>query len=104
MNCGVRRNRGAGAMFQHVMENFEGPLRGLLPTEMGGALQSETLGTRAELAIDQQIGERTDNLVDRVGVEQDRRAVYDLRYAEVCEQATARPHAIASSAGSPKPS
>jgi hypothetical protein len=79
MRYGVRVHRAAGALFQHVVENFQGTLRGLLPTEVGGTLQSQPLCARAQFAIQQQIRQGANDFVQRIRVEQDGGAVDDLR-------------------------
>ena len=78
MNYGVRIHGAPGLLVQDVLKDFEGSLRGFLPTEVSRPLEAETLGTRAQLAIEQEVGQRADDLVLRVRIEQDCGAVDDL--------------------------
>ena len=63
----------------HLVKDLESPLGGALPTEVGGALESEPFHAGPQLGVQQQIGQGPDHFVRGVGVEQDGGAVDDFR-------------------------
>ena len=71
---------------------------------MRGALQAQPLHAGAQLRVDQQVAHGPHHLAFDFGSNNSAAESATSGIAEVFEQATARPHAIASIIGSPKPS
>src|SRR5215472_12708567 len=57
---------------RHLMKYTQHSPGGLLPAEICRTLEAQALHTGAQLRVAQKIGQRADNLVRRIGIEQER--------------------------------
>lgn len=64
--------------FQDFAEDIQSSLRGFLPTEVRGALEAQPFHTGAQFAVQQEVGNGTDHLVDGIRVKDDGRAIHNL--------------------------